>query len=275
MISVIVANHNGEEHLGRCLGSFVDSTLVSEVLLVDNDSRDGSVDMVRRNFPSVQLLDQETNLGFAAANNIAAQRARGGALLLVNVDAWIAPEALKKLFARLDADSGLGLVTPQLRYPDGSRQFSWSPARGVVGEVMQKLRNPFEANSWAHGRVARGLARLAGRPWYTAACVLVRTAAYRAIGGFDTEYFMYFEDVDFCIRLEAAGWRLAVEPTAIAYHVGGFSRNVDVDSLYRPSQLRFYENRRPAWEARYVERRLRRRYGDTAVDGWLGSEENG
>jgi GT2 family glycosyltransferase len=99
--------------------------------------------------------------------------------------------------------------------------------------------------------------------------VLVRAAAYRAVGGFDTDFFMYFEDVDLCMRLEAAGWRLAQEPRAIATHVGGFRRNSGIDSLYRPSQLRFYRIRRPAWEARFVERRLRRRYGDAVVDEWL------
>jgi N-acetylglucosaminyl-diphospho-decaprenol L-rhamnosyltransferase len=269
MISAIVVNHDGEDYLERCLGSLFDSSLVTEVLLVDNGSRDGSLDVVSSNFSSVQVLDQESNLGFAAANNLAVERARGEALLLLNVDAWLASRTLETLFARLESDPDIGLVAPQLRYPDGSRQFSWSPARGVVGEVMQKLRNPFEASSWAHGRLARGVARLAGHTWYTAACVLVRTAAYRAVGGFDTDYFMYFEDVDFCIRLEAAGWRLAMEPRAIAHHVGGFSRNTEVDSLYRPSQLRYYRNRRPAWEARFVERRLRRKYGDAAVDEWL------
>ena len=275
MISAIVVNHNGEEHLGRCLGSLAGSTLVTEVLLVDNGSRDGSLDVVRREFPSVRVFDQETNLGFAAANNLAVEKARGEALLLLNVDAWLVPQTLERLLARLEADPGRGLVAPQLRYPDGRRQCSWSPARGVLGEVMQKLRNPFEASSWVHGRLARGAARLAGRTWYTAACVLVRTAAYRAVGGFDTGFFMYFEDVDLCIRLEEAGWRLAVEPKAIANHVGGFSRNIEVDALYRPSQLRFYRCRRPAWEARFIERRLRRRYGDAAVDGWLEVGETG
>jgi len=269
MISVIIANHNGKEHLARCLGSVADSELVTEVLLVDNGSRDGSLDLVKNQFPSVTVLDQETNLGFGAANNLAAERARGEALLLLNVDAWLALHAVERLYARFEADPGLGLVAPRLRYPDGGRQFAWSPARGILGEVVQKLRNPFEASSWAHGRLARAFAGLAGRTWYTAACVLVRTAAYRAVGGFDADFFMYFEDVDLCIRLEAADWRLATEPRAIATHVGGFKRNAGVDSLYRPSQLRFYRTRRPAWEARYVERRLRRRYGDAAVDGWL------
>lgn len=272
MISVILANHNGEEHLARCLGSLGGSELVTEVLLVDNGSSDGSLDLVRNEFPSVQILDRATNLGFAAANNLAAQRAHGEALLLLNVDAWLEPLTLERLFARFEADPGLGLIAPRLRYPDGGLQFSWSPARGVIGEVLQKLRNPFEASSWAHGRLARGISRLAGRTWYTAACVLVRTEAYRAVAGFDAGYFMYFEDVDLCMRLEAAGWRLGMEPRAVVTHVGGFGRNREIDSLYRPSQLRFYRLRRPEWEARYVERRLRRRYGDAAVDGWLDRE---
>lgn len=269
MISVIIANHNGEEHLARCLGSLGGSQLVTEVLLVDNGSRDGSLDVVRRNFPAVQILEQKTNIGFAAANNLAAERARGKALLLLNVDAWLEPNAIERLAGRFEADPRLGLVAPRLRYPSGSWQFAWSPARGVLGEVIQKLLNPFESSSWAHGRLAQGFARLAGRRWYSAACVLVRAAAYREVGGFDTDFFMYFEDVDLCMRLEAAGWRLAQEPRAIATHIGGFRRNSGIDSLYRPSQLRFYRIRRPAWEARFVERRLRRRYGDAAVDGWL------
>jgi len=275
MISVIVANYNGEEHLARCLGSVAGSKLVTEVLLVDNGSRDGSLAMVRSGFPSVQILGQETNLGFAAANNLAAKRARGEALLLLNTDAWLEPQALEALFVRFEADPKLGLVAPRLRYPNGVRQFVWSPARGVIGEVLQRLRNPFEASSCVHGRLARGVALLAGRTWYTAACVLVRAAAYREVGGFDADFFMYFEDVDLCVRLEAAGWRLAQEPTAVATHVGGFRRSAEVDALYRPSQLRYYRIRRPAWEARYVERRLRRRYGDEAVDGWLGVRETG
>ena len=134
---------------------------------------------------------------------------------------------------------------------------------------MQKVRNPFEARGWAHGWVARLVARLAGRPWYTAACVLVRTEALRSVGGFDEGFFMYFEDVDLCVRLESAGWRLAQEPRAVARHVGGVAGRAEVDDLYRPSQLRYYRLRRPAWEVRLVERRLWRRFGDVAVDRWL------
>ena len=129
------------------------------------------------------------------------RRASGEALLLLNADAWLEAGALDLLAGKLSDRPDVGLVAPRLRYPDGRRQFSWSPARGFVGEVLQKARNPFEAQAWAHGSLARWLARVVGPTWYTAACVMVRAEAFRAVGGFDESFFMYFEDVDLCLRL--------------------------------------------------------------------------
>jgi GT2 family glycosyltransferase len=271
MISAIIVNHDSEDRLPRCLESLEGRGI--EILLVDNASRDGSLDLVHRRFPEVAVLAQERNLGFAAANNLAAAKARGEALLLLNSDAWLEADSLERLAARLDDSADVGLVAPRLCYPDGRRQFAWSPARGVVGEALQRLRNPFEARPWAHGAPARAVARLAGRIWFTAACVMVRAEAFRAIGGFDEGYFMYFEDVDFCMRLEAAGWRLVQEPRAVVVHAGGFATRFGVNEIYRPSQLRYYRQHRPGWEARYVERRLRRRHGDAAVERWLATED--
>lgn len=269
MISVIIVNHNGEEHLRRCLESLRGPGPEIEVLVVDNASSDSSLAMVREVFPEVRVLAQRTNLGFGAANNLAAIEARGESLLLLNADAWLETGALQRLHERLRREDRLALVAPTLLYPDGRRQFVWSPERGVAGEALQRLRNPFENRSWAHGEVMRAASRLVGRLWFTAACVLVRSDAFESVGGFDEGFFMYFEDVDLCVRFEKAGWRLAQEPGAIVRHAGGFARHPHVDDVYRPSQLRYYALHRPPWEARLVERRLRRRYGDAAVDGWL------
>ncbi len=275
MISVIIVNHNGGDHIKQCLESLGNQGRELEVLLVDNASTDGSLALVRQQFPLVRVLKQEANLGFSAANNLAAANAQGDALLLLNADAWLEEGALDLLARALDRDSRLALAAPCLFYPGGGRQFCWSPARGVVGEALQQLRNSFEGRSWAHGRLAWVAGRVAGRNWYTAACVLVRTAAFREVGGFDERFFMYFEDVDLCIRLEKAGWRLGREPRAVACHAGGFARNAEVDDLYRPSQLRYYRLHRPAWEAAFIERRLRRRFGESAVNGWLATEDGG
>lgn len=270
MISVIIVNHNGEAHLGRCLESLDGSG--AEVLLVDNASCDDSLSLVRERFPGVKVLPQAVNLGFGAANNLAAAQARGEALLLLNADAWLETGAFELLTARLSGRPEVGLVAPRLRYPDGRRQFSWSPARGFLGEALQKARNPFETQAWAHCSLARWAARLVGPTWFTAACVLVRTAAFRSVAGFDESFFMYFEDVDLCLRLEAAGWQLEQEPRAVVYHAGGVVGQSGVDDLYRPSQLRYYRLHRPRWESRFVERRLRRRCGDAVVNRWLKVE---
>jgi len=275
VISVILVNHNGEAHLRRCLQSLENQGPELEILFVDNASTDGSVAVVKEDFSNIRLIEHSENVGFAAANNSAAKVAAGDALLLLNIDAWLEEGALDLLAKALDRDPRVAMAVPRLRYPDGGLQFGWSPARGVVGEALQQLRNRFEDRSWAHGWLAWMAGRVAGRNWYTAACVLVRTAAFRDVGGFDERFFMYFEDVDLCIRLENAGWRLAGVDGAVARHVGGFASNSEVDEIYRPSQLLYYRLHRPAWEAELVERRLRRRFGDAAVDGWLPVEHGG
>jgi GT2 family glycosyltransferase len=271
MISAIIVSRDSEAHLERCLKSLAGSG--AEVLLVDNASRDGSVALVRRHFPEVVVFPQERNLGFAAASNLAAERAKGEALLLLNADAWLEPGALALLSRRLAIRPDVGLVAPTLRYPNGGRQFSWSPARGIVGEAVQKVRNRFEARACVHGSSARVVARLAGRPWFTAACILVRAEAWRSVGGFDESFFLYFEDTDLCIRLESTGWRLVQETRAVVRHAGGAPGRRDRDELYRPSQLHYYRVHRPPWEVRLLERRLRRRFGDEAVNRWLAERK--
>jgi GT2 family glycosyltransferase len=102
MISVIIANHNGEEHLEQCLGSLGRPGPELEIIMVDNASSDDSLDLVAGRFPAVRILPQPKNLGFAAANNIGAEAAKGDALLLVNNDAWLEPGALELLANRLE-----------------------------------------------------------------------------------------------------------------------------------------------------------------------------
>lgn len=261
MISVLVVSHNTRQHLEHCLGTLTDQGGYGEILVVDNASTDGSPDLVRERFPEVRLLALDENLGFGAANNRAAAEARGDALLLLNSDAWLAGGALGTLRSALDADPSLGAVAPRLFFPDGRPQFHWAPPTGVWGEALQKLRNPFESRPWVHRPPPVGLHRLLGRPWYTAACLLVRRDAFEAVGGFDEAFFLYFEDVDLCLRLLDAGFRLASVDAATAFHVKGASRpSARGEIEYRRSQLRFYRKHRPAWENTFLRAKLRRKF---------------
>lgn len=273
MISILVVNHNGADVLPETLRRLAEQQRdFHEIVLADNASTDGSADAAQSLAEELGLtlrrLDLGENLGFGAANNRAAEAARGDQLLLLNSDAWPEPGSLPALAAALDEDPGLGLATPVLRYPAGGPQFHWAPTTGVVGEALQLLRNRFESNHWAHAL------EFPGRGWYTAACVLVCRAAFEDVGGFDEGYFLYFEDVDFCLRLRRAGWRLRTVPGTVAFHAKGGSQDTERDRArddrvasleYRRGQLRYYRKWRPAWENAVLRRRLRRKF-ETIVD---------
>lgn len=271
MISVLVVNRDGERWLERCLASVGDPPpLEVEVVLVDNCSSDGSVELVRRRFPHVTLLENHRNLGFGAANNQAAALARGDALLLLNNDAWLEPGCLVRLQARLDREPDLGLVAPRLIGPDGGPRFVWAPDRGLLGEAVQRMRNPFEGTAFNHGPIDRLMRAFSGPGWYTAACVLIRRRAFDEVGGFDPSFFLYFEDADLCVRIREAGWTLDWEPDAVAVHAGGGGKlGGAVADEYRRSQLHYYRKHRPPWEFAVLKLVLARRYGGGQVRDWL------
>lgn len=258
MISVVITSYNARGHLERCLAKLAEQRgSWDEVIVVDNASDDGSPEAVEDAFPFCRLLRLGENVGFGAATNRGAEVASGEYLLLLNSDAWLADGALELLARRLDADAKLALAAPRLFYPDGRPQFVWVPSTGVVGEAVQMLRNRFEPRAWNHGAVPKVLRLLLGPGWYTAACLLVRKSAFDAVGGFDERFFLYFEDVDLSLRLLRAGWKLAEEASAEAFHVKGGSRSAAAEVAYRRSQLLYYRLHRPDWENRFLRSRLR------------------
>ena len=262
MISVLIVSYEAREVLPRCLASVSD--LVDrghEVWVVDNASSDGSADLVRADFPSCHLLVMEENVGFGAANNRAAREARGDALLLLNPDAWLTGGCASELEGVLDRQEEVGLVAPTILYPEGRPQFNWAPRSGVVGEAIQTLRNRFESRSWAHRPFARTLRALGNRGWFSGSCCMIRRRAFEEIGGFDERYFLYFEDVDLCARLDAASWGLRECPAAVAHHERGALSGADTDKvLYRRSQFTYYRRNRPRWENRFLLSKQKRSF---------------
>lgn len=265
MISVLIVNYNGHDHLVHCLERLAaQPEFHDEVIVVDNASDDGSAERVRTTFPECRLLELDRNVGFGGGNNLGAKLAQGDFLLLLNSDAWLEADALPRLLSALEEDPGLGLVAPQLRYPDGRLQFAWAPETGVVGEALQMLRNRFESRRLAHRMPPRWLRPLLGPAWLSAACVLIRRSAFEAVGGFDENFFLYFEDVDLSRRLRQAGWRLGLVPEAKAYHVKGGSRpSARGEIEYRKAQLTYYRKHRPAWENRLLRFKLRHKFSRT------------
>ena len=289
-VSALVVNHNAGDWLRLCLESLQviaeawrpddagkrGSPAGLEAVVVDNASVDGSTATVRE-FESaaspalpVRLIESDRNLGFGAACNLAASKAAGRHLLLLNPDAWIDGESLRRLVEALESDERLAVAAPSLHYPDGSRQFVWASPVGVLGEAIQRFRNRFEKARWNHNLLPRLLKPAVGAGWFTAACLLVRRSAFEEVGGFDEGFFLYFEDADLGLRLHRAGFRQRQVAETRAWHVRGAVTGADsergltpeVERFYRASQLRYYDLHRPGWEGAVLRRRLRRSFGE-------------
>jgi GT2 family glycosyltransferase len=245
-ISAIVVSYNTRDHLLRCLEALLAPTGVSrEAILVDNASTDGSVDAVRARFPEVRILANAENLGFSRANNLGLGAARGPFALVLNSDCEVRPGAVEALCAILEARPEVAIVGPRTVGTDGAPQVSFGPSLTLLAEWRQgRLVRGVKAGDAAALRHASALAAREQEPdWVSASCFLARRTALDAVGGFDESFFLYEEDVDLCLRVRRAGWRVVYTPTAeVVHHLGrSMDRAPAVARLeYHRSHLHYY-----------------------------------
>lgn len=255
-VSVILVNYNAGPYLEACLQSirrFADD-LALEVLVVDNASTDGSLEVLGR-FPEVQLIRNPDNRGFAAAVNQGLEAAKGRYLLLLNPDTEVISPVFNALVAFLEAHPEVGIVGPRLRNPDGSLQPSAYrfPTLVQAAGALFGLKRLVPVPLLRH-RLGRWLGRHFGqldphdRPrrvdYVTGACMLIRREVVQAVGGLDPRFFLYFEEKDFCLRARAAGWQVWFAPAAeVVHQIGGSSQaRPEITVLERMRSMRqFYD----------------------------------
>lgn len=225
-VSVIIVNWNTRDLLAQCLQSLYGTTsdLDFEIIVVDNASVDGSVAMVRRDFPQVQLIANAENEGFVRANNQALPLSRGRYVLLLNSDAALLPGTLWHMVQFMDAQPAAGIVGPRVLNPDGSFQSSYMDFPNLFSELllMTKLSKVvygryFPSHSLQQSRETRAV------DWMLGACIMIRRETLEEIGGLDETFFMYSEEVDWCWRAKQAGWAVYYLPEAKVLHWGGQS----------------------------------------------------
>lgn len=255
--------------LPRPPGSIDDvATAGVEVWVVDNGSADGSADLVARDHPWVHLLRNDENIGFTAANNLVLRRwldAPTGPppfTLLLNPDTEPAPNSIAVLRTALEASPTLGLVGPALEYPDGRFQHAAFRFPGIVQAMLdlwpvERLQDQVINGRYPRARYA------AGAPFdvdfVLGACMLIRRDAFRSIGALDERFFMYCEEIDWCLRLRERGWRVACVPEARVVHHGGAST-----SKFRSSSfVHLWRSRRRLMEKHASK--IRRRLFDVVV----------
>ena len=199
----------------------------AEVVLVDNGSQDGTAELVGTLHPWVKQVPNRVNLGFAAGNNLAALSASGRYLLLLNPDAVPAPGALAQGIALMDAHPEAGMAGGELRNTRGEREPS--------ARMFPTLRDEIFTMSGLAAKYpqSRTFARLDRRwadpeqdaavDWIPGAFVFLPRSVFLKLGGFDERFFMYYEEVDLCRRLQQAGYAVLYWPRLKAVHIGGAS----------------------------------------------------
>ena len=207
-----------------------------EVIVLDNASRDGCAEMLAAEFPAARFIQGEENLGFARGNNLAAKQAAGEMLLFLNPDTELRGPAVNKLFEALVSLAEAGAVGARLLNTDGTLQTSCIQA---FPTIANQVFDAELARKWSPR----------GAPWGTAprhaktrepvlvegisgACLLTRRTAFEQVGGFSEDYFMYYEDMDYCLKVRKAGWKNYYAPEAVVVHHGGKSSGAGEQSRF-------------------------------------------
>lgn len=232
-VSVIVVSWNVRELLRGCLESIRSTCpdLSLQIIVVDNASADGSAEMVRGEFPDVDLVAGDSNLGFAVANNLGLARARGRHVFFLNPDTVLRDRALTQLAAFLDRAPGFDMVGPRLVFPDGTVQRVCARRLPTVGMTLfealylhrvplfgsrlnDRLISPYDLNDSREVEAISGASMLARRP------------VVDDLGGFDESFMHTGEDMDLCLRFQQQGSRIFYLADAEVIHFGGQSSSL-------------------------------------------------
>jgi GT2 family glycosyltransferase len=263
-ISVLIPAYNGAPWLAETLSRVAAAAggASFETVVVDNASSDETV-AVARKAAGVQVLRNEKNLGFSRAVNQAAAASRGKVLVLINQDLHLQPNALKILSEFLISKDAL--AGGALTFQDGAPQPSFGPFPTLIG-TLWRLLLPRRIRKYDLGPASD---RTRPVDWVTGAFIGFPRAVFDKLGGFSEDYFMYYEDVDFCLRARQAGFPSYYLPASQAVHVAPYSDRGDAPDWLRQevrrSQATFFKKHRAGWESSAMSA-VNRAY--FAVHGW-------
>lgn len=223
-VAVIILNWNGENLLGEFLPSVDRFTprRIADVIVADNGSTDGSLGLLRRDFPDVAVLPFDKNLGFAAGYNRALRETGYRYTVLLNSDVAVKDDWLTPLFDYMEAHPDVAACQPKIRSYRNPAMFEYA---GAAGGFLDRNGYPY-----CRGRIFASVEPDNGQyddtvdvDWASGACLMVRTADYEAVGGLDASFFAHMEEIDLCWRLRRSGRRVVAVGDAAVFHLGGGS----------------------------------------------------
>ncbi|HXV19199.1 MAG TPA: glycosyltransferase family 2 protein [Candidatus Omnitrophota bacterium] len=246
VLSIIVVNYETPDYTLQCLRSIEENkpACAYEVIVIDNGSSDGSLEMIRSGMPSAICIETGANLGFARANNLGISNARGEFILLLNSDTKVLDSCLDRMVEYLIQNPKVGVVGPRQLDGAGKLQLSWGAFPTFFTEIYRKLvhqklsMNDLKIRDYLEEKYS-GQSDV---DWVSGSCLLARRGALMDSGLLDGHFFMYFEDIDLCRQVQKKGWRIQYLSDWTILHFGGVSAKKNLLHVlveYRRSQLYF------------------------------------
>jgi N-acetylglucosaminyl-diphospho-decaprenol L-rhamnosyltransferase len=261
-VCIVILNYRTPELVIGCLRSLIRerAELAFEVVVVDNASNDGSVDVIRSELERsgidswVHIIESPVNWGFSAGNNVAIRAYDADAYLLLNSDTIVKPGAVRELVRALDAHPEVGLVGARLESEGGAPQLSAFRRLQPSSELVKIAATGLIASAFSKAsRHCHSFDRSFYPDWICFAAVLIRREVIEEVGELDEGYFMYFEDTDYCERVNEVGWKVLYWPHAHVVHLHGMSSQIET--------IRQARARRPKYYYRARSRYFRKHFG--------------
>ncbi|MCX8057314.1 MAG: glycosyltransferase [Ignavibacteria bacterium] len=238
-LSIIIVNYNVKAFLQNCLLSILKATekISSEIIVVDNASDDGSVEIVKKNFPNVKLIESKENLGFSRANNIGLKISQGKYICLINPDTIVEENTFEEMIQFMERNPEVGLAGCKILNPDGTFQLAcrrsfptpWVAFTKIIGlsKVFPKSKLFAKYNlTYLDENKSYEVDAVSG------SFMFFRREVYEKIGGLDETFFMYGEDLDYCYRVKKAGYKVYyVHSTKIIHFKGESTKRSNIDEL--------------------------------------------
>ena len=269
-VSVVILNWNGRKYLERFLPFLMKSSYGNmEVVLADNASTDDSLAFMKREYPTVRVIENKGNEGFANGYNLALRQVEAEYYVLLNSDVEVSVDWLEPMVGLMEKNRNVGACQPKLRAFDARNNFEYA---GACGGWIDSLGYPF-----SRGRVFDVCEEDKGQYdeavpcfWATGAALMIRAELYHKAGGLDPYFFAHQEEIDLCWRLQRMGYQIYAVPSSVVYHVGG-------GTLPRGNSMKVYLNFRnnlimlaknlPFWEAML---KIPVRFALDAMAAWKG-----
>lgn len=260
-LSIIVVSYNSLKLLKECLDSLLayPTDEKFEIIVVDNNSSDGSAAFVESRYPQVRLISNDKNIGFASANNLAIKSSDSDLILLINSDCRVYKDSLNMLIYFMDNTPGVGIAGPKIINSDGSIQFSCRRFPSIFNAGLHSiLTNIAPDNPFSRKYKLADICR--DKPfevdWVSGSCMLIRRISLKDTGYLDENYFMYAEDVDICYQMWKKNWKVYYFPySEILHHIGGSTADKKLKSSIMMQKSIFYfflKNYRKSWKVLLV-----------------------